>query len=106
LTDAQKSKVAAARRTKFEQLSLELRHELEWIPLKAMRRECREALVPFYGMHRFIPDHLHLIQDKIRKPGPERLQFQMAFREHRARFDFSSNRGAYLTAEEQKELAL
>lgn len=23
--------------------------------LKAMRRECREALVPFYGMHRFIP---------------------------------------------------
>ena len=20
-----------------------------------MRRECREALVPFYGMHRFIP---------------------------------------------------
>src|SRR4029079_11826446 len=31
LTDAQKSKVAASRRTKFEQLSLELRHELEWI---------------------------------------------------------------------------
>jgi dolichol-phosphate mannosyltransferase len=23
--------------------------------LKAMRRECREALIPFYGMHRFIP---------------------------------------------------
>jgi glycosyltransferase involved in cell wall biosynthesis len=23
--------------------------------LKVMRRECREALVPFYGMHRFIP---------------------------------------------------
>ncbi|MEA3210428.1 MAG: dolichol-phosphate mannosyltransferase [Chthoniobacter sp.] len=23
--------------------------------LKAMRRECREALVPFHGMHRFIP---------------------------------------------------
>ncbi len=23
--------------------------------LKAMRRECREALPPFYGMHRFIP---------------------------------------------------
>jgi len=23
--------------------------------LKAMRRECREALVPFFGMHRFIP---------------------------------------------------
>lgn len=23
--------------------------------LKAMRRECREMLVPFYGMHRFIP---------------------------------------------------
>ena len=23
--------------------------------LKAMRRDCREALVPFYGMHRFIP---------------------------------------------------
>ncbi len=23
--------------------------------LKAMRRECREALVPFYGMHRFLP---------------------------------------------------
>lgn len=23
--------------------------------LKAMRRECRAALVPFYGMHRFIP---------------------------------------------------
>jgi dolichol-phosphate mannosyltransferase len=23
--------------------------------LKAMRRECRNALVPFYGMHRFIP---------------------------------------------------
>lgn len=23
--------------------------------LKAMRRQCREALVPFYGMHRFIP---------------------------------------------------
>ncbi|HEX8311793.1 MAG TPA: glycosyltransferase family 2 protein [Chthoniobacteraceae bacterium] len=23
--------------------------------LKAMRQECREALVPFYGMHRFIP---------------------------------------------------
>ena len=23
--------------------------------LKAMRRECRTALVPFYGMHRFIP---------------------------------------------------
>ncbi|MEI6349822.1 MAG: glycosyltransferase family 2 protein [Verrucomicrobiota bacterium] len=23
--------------------------------LKAMRRECRSALVPFYGMHRFIP---------------------------------------------------
>jgi dolichol-phosphate mannosyltransferase len=23
--------------------------------LKAMRRECREGLVPFYGMHRFIP---------------------------------------------------
>ena len=23
--------------------------------LKLMRRECREALVPFYGMHRFIP---------------------------------------------------
>jgi glycosyltransferase involved in cell wall biosynthesis len=23
--------------------------------LKAMRRACREALVPFYGMHRFIP---------------------------------------------------
>ncbi|MDB6154637.1 MAG: hypothetical protein JWL90_3090 [Chthoniobacteraceae bacterium] len=23
--------------------------------LKAMRKECREALVPFYGMHRFIP---------------------------------------------------
>jgi len=23
--------------------------------LKAMRAECREALVPFYGMHRFIP---------------------------------------------------
>lgn len=23
--------------------------------LKAMRRECRDALVPFYGMHRFIP---------------------------------------------------
>ena len=23
--------------------------------LKAMRRPCREALVPFYGMHRFIP---------------------------------------------------
>lgn len=23
--------------------------------LKAMRSECREALVPFYGMHRFIP---------------------------------------------------
>lgn len=23
--------------------------------LKAMRTECREALVPFYGMHRFIP---------------------------------------------------
>jgi len=23
--------------------------------LKAMRRECRETLVPFYGMHRFIP---------------------------------------------------
>jgi glycosyltransferase involved in cell wall biosynthesis len=23
--------------------------------LKAMRRECRESLVPFYGMHRFIP---------------------------------------------------
>ena len=23
--------------------------------LKAMRRECREALVPFRGMHRFIP---------------------------------------------------
>lgn len=23
--------------------------------LKAMRRECRRALVPFYGMHRFIP---------------------------------------------------
>ena len=23
--------------------------------LKAMRRRCREALVPFYGMHRFIP---------------------------------------------------
>src|SRR5438045_4453904 len=23
--------------------------------LKAMRRECREALVPFKGMHRFIP---------------------------------------------------
>ena len=23
--------------------------------LKAMRRECREALIPFHGMHRFIP---------------------------------------------------
>jgi glycosyltransferase involved in cell wall biosynthesis len=23
--------------------------------LKAMRRECQEALIPFYGMHRFIP---------------------------------------------------
>ncbi len=23
--------------------------------LKAMRRDCRQALVPFYGMHRFIP---------------------------------------------------
>ncbi len=23
--------------------------------LKAMRRECRSALIPFYGMHRFIP---------------------------------------------------
>lgn len=23
--------------------------------LKAMRRECREALIPFYGMHRFLP---------------------------------------------------
>ncbi|MGF1656183.1 MAG: glycosyltransferase family 2 protein [Verrucomicrobiales bacterium] len=23
--------------------------------LKAMRRECREGLIPFYGMHRFIP---------------------------------------------------
>jgi dolichol-phosphate mannosyltransferase len=23
--------------------------------LKAMRQECREALIPFYGMHRFIP---------------------------------------------------
>ncbi|HEX5175434.1 MAG TPA: glycosyltransferase family 2 protein, partial [Chthoniobacteraceae bacterium] len=23
--------------------------------LKAMRRECRQALIPFYGMHRFIP---------------------------------------------------
>ena len=23
--------------------------------LKAMRRQCREALIPFYGMHRFIP---------------------------------------------------
>src|SRR5689334_11898013 len=23
--------------------------------LKVMRRECREALVPFYGMHRFLP---------------------------------------------------
>lgn len=23
--------------------------------LKAMRRDCRDALVPFYGMHRFIP---------------------------------------------------
>jgi dolichol-phosphate mannosyltransferase len=23
--------------------------------LKVMRRDCREALVPFYGMHRFIP---------------------------------------------------
>jgi glycosyltransferase involved in cell wall biosynthesis len=23
--------------------------------LKAMRRECRDALIPFYGMHRFIP---------------------------------------------------
>ncbi|MEA3147719.1 MAG: hypothetical protein QOI53_3305, partial [Verrucomicrobiota bacterium] len=23
--------------------------------LKAMRSECREALIPFHGMHRFIP---------------------------------------------------
>jgi len=33
--------------------------------LKAMRRECREALVPFRGMHRFIPG----LDQSVRLPG-------------------------------------
>jgi hypothetical protein len=98
-----------------QEIRLRRRYYPQWIeaktldPFRARHQLERIEKVHFHwwvGMHRFMPDHLHLIQDKIRKPGPERLQFQMAFREHRARFDFSSNRGAYLTAEEQKELAL
>jgi serine/threonine protein kinase/Tfp pilus assembly protein PilF len=42
LTEAQRQSVADTRQTRFEQLSHELRRELEWIPLKAMRKDRAE----------------------------------------------------------------
>jgi dolichol-phosphate mannosyltransferase len=52
--------------------------------LKAMRRVCREALVPFYGMHRFIPALIkgagyHIVevpvQHRARKYGSSKYSF-------------------------------
>ena len=52
--------------------------------LKAMRRACREALVPFYGMHRFIPALIKgagyqivevPVQHRARKYGSSKYSF-------------------------------
>ncbi|MEV4934387.1 hypothetical protein [Sphingobium sp. LSP13-1-1.1] len=98
------------------EIILRRRYYPQWIaggtlePIRARHQIERIEAVHFHwwvGMANFMPDHLHHKQDAMRKPGPEREEFQRCCREHRARFDYAAGRGAYVTApEEQKELAL
>lgn len=79
-------------------------------PLRARHQLERIETVHFHwwvGMSHFMPDHLHHKQEAMRKPGPEREEFTRCMREHRARFDYSTNRGTYVAApEQQQEMAL